>query len=48
MYASQFSIGGVVKYGGHLVTYHLETFSTTKLNYNTYDKELHALLQELK
>ena len=38
-YASQFSIGDVLKQGGHLVAYHSETLFEEKFNYNTYGKE---------
>jgi hypothetical protein len=36
--ASQFSIGAMCKQGGHPVTYHSETLSTTKFNYCHYAK----------
>jgi hypothetical protein len=37
--ASQFTIGVVLKQGGHPVAYHSETLAEAKVNYNTYDKE---------
>jgi hypothetical protein len=36
--SSQFSIGAMRKQGGHPVTYHSETLSTAKFNYNNYAK----------
>jgi hypothetical protein len=46
--ASQFTIGVVLKQGGHLVAYHSETLTEAKVNYNTYDKEFYSLVQALK
>jgi hypothetical protein len=36
--SSQFAIGFVHKQGGHQVTYHSETLSLAKFNYNNYAK----------
>jgi hypothetical protein len=36
--ASQYGIGVVLKRGGNLGAYHLETLSLAKLNYNIYDR----------
>lgn len=47
MDASQYVIGVILKQG-HLVAYHSEALSQTKLNYSIYDKEFHALVPALK
>jgi len=46
--ASQFAIGAVIKHGGHPITYHCETLTNAKVNYNTYDKEFYSLVHTLK
>ena len=46
--ASKVALGAVLKQNGHPVAYHSETFSSAKLNYSTYDKELYALVQAIK
>ena len=42
--ASQYAMGAVLKQGGRPVAYHSESFTTSKANYSTYDKELYALI----
>ena len=34
----------ILKHGGHLVAYQLETLAEAKVNYNTYDKEFYSLV----
>lgn len=46
--ASQNVIGVVLEQGGHTVEYHSETLSQAKLNYNTYGKEFHIVMQVLE
>ena len=47
-YASQFSIGVVLKQRAHPMAYHSEALADAKLMYNTYDKEFYILVQDLK
>jgi hypothetical protein len=46
--ASQFTIGVVLKQGGHPVADHSDALTEAKLNYSTYDKEFYSLVQALK
>jgi len=45
---SQFSIGDVLKKGGHLIMYHSKTLIEDKVKYNKYDKEFYSLVHALK
>lgn len=47
-YASQFSVGVVLKQGIHPVAYNSDALFDAKIHYNTYDKEFYILLQALK
>ena len=38
-------MGVILMYGGRFVCYHSEVFHGVVLNYHTYEKELHALVQ---
>jgi len=38
----------MLKQGGHIVAYDLETLIDAKINCNTYDKEFYSLVEALK
>jgi hypothetical protein len=46
--ASGYAMGAVLMQGGRHVCYHSEVFHGVVLNYPTYDKELYALVQDIK
>jgi len=45
--ASGYAMGAVLIQGGKQVCYHSKMFHVRVLNYATYDKELHALVQAI-
>jgi hypothetical protein len=46
--ASDYAMGAVLMQHRKPICYHSETFTTTVINYPTYDKELYALVQSVK
>eukprot|EP00253_Pinus_taeda_P022396 PITA_22396 len=46
--ASDYAMGVVLMQDGKPICYHFETFTSTVVNYPTYDKELYALVQSVK
>jgi hypothetical protein len=46
--ASDYAMGEVLMQHKKPICYHFETFTTTIINYPTYDKELYALVQSVK
>ena len=48
MDASDYALGVVITQSGYPVTFHFETFCNTFGRYLTYEKELYAIVQDLK
>jgi hypothetical protein len=46
--ASDYAMGAVLMQHIKPICYHSETFTTTVINYPTYDKEMYALVQSVK
>ncbi len=46
--ASGYAMGVVLMQGGRHVCYHFEVFHGAVLNYPTYDKELYAMVKDVK
>ena len=46
--ASDYAMGAVLMQHKKPICYHSETFTTTVINYPTYDKKLYALVQSVK
>ena len=46
--ASQYSIGVMLKQGGHPISYHSKTMTEARINYSTYEKVFYSLVQALK
>lgn len=46
--ASDYAMGVILLQEGKPICYHYENFSEAILNYPTYDKELYALVQNIK
>ena len=45
--ASDYAMGAVLMQHGKLKCYHSETFTSTTVNYPSYDKELYALVENV-
>ena len=48
MDASDYALGAVITQSGHPIAFHFETFSDTVRRYPMYEKELYAIVQDLK
>jgi hypothetical protein len=46
--ASVYAMGEILMQGGRPICYHSKVFHGVVLNYPTYDKELYALVQDVK
>lgn len=46
--ASEYAMGAVLMQHEKPICFHYETFTSTVVNYPTYDKELYALVQSVK
>jgi hypothetical protein len=46
--ASGYAMGAILMQGGRPICYHYEVFHAVVLNYPTYDKEIYALVQDVK
>jgi hypothetical protein len=47
-YASGYAMGAILMQGGRPICYHSDMFHGGFLKYPTYDKELYALVQDIK